>query len=354
MESQLSQSPIERMGLIRLFDANLNRATEGLRVLEDYSRFMLDDSYLSGQYKKLRHDLTEATSGVAAQERWAARETLRDVGTQIAGADEYRRETIDDVLAANAQRVEQALRCLEEYGKLLTAELGRSLEALRYRAYTLTRALVMTAGSRLRLEKSQLYVLVDGGPTLEAFASLVRELVTAGVQVIQLRDKRLADRELIQRARCARALTRDSRVLFVMNDRPDLAALADADGVHVGQEELTVKDARAVVGPNRLVGVSTHNLDQARQAVSDGANYVGCGPTYPSGTKEFKAFSGLDFLTEVHREISLPAFAIGGITLDNLQPVLDTGFTRVAVSGAIAGAPDPGAQAKRFLARLTG
>jgi len=138
-----------------------------------------------------------------------------------------------------------------------------------------------------------------------------------------------------------------------MNDRPDLAALSRADGVHVGQDELSVKDARSIVGPEALVGVSTHSIEQARQAVLEGANYLGVGPTFPSDTKQFEKFPGLDLLRQVGAEIRLPAFAIGGITTENLPEVLATGMTRVAVSGAIAAAAEPVAAAKEFLAAVS-
>ncbi|MBI2480592.1 MAG: thiamine phosphate synthase [Planctomycetia bacterium] len=129
--------------------------------------------------------------------------------------------------------------------------------------------------------------------------------------------------------------------MFIMNDRPDIAAIVGADGVHVGQDELSVTDARAVLGQNRLVGVSTHSIEQARQAVLDGADYIGCGPTFPSRTKRFDEFPGLALLQAVAHEISLPAFAIGGITLENARDVFETGFTRIAVSNCVTSAQDP-------------
>jgi len=138
----------------------------------------------------------------------------------------------------------------------------------------------------------------------------------------------------------------------VMNDRPDLAALVEADGVHVGQDELPVRDVRRIVGPRMLIGVSTHSLEQARQAVLDGASYIGVGPTFPSRTKAFASFTGLELLREAAAAIRLPAFAIGGITLDRLDDVLATGISRVAVSAAIAQAASPGAAAREFQRRL--
>jgi thiamine-phosphate pyrophosphorylase len=114
---------------------------------------------------------------------------------------------------------------------------------------------------------------------------------------------------------------------------------------------MTVKDARRVLGPEGLIGVSTHSIEQARQAVVDGANYIGVGPTFASGTKQFSQFTGTELLRSVQAEIRLPAFAIGGITSHNLDQVLAAGFTRVAVSGAIAAA-DPAAAARQLLAAL--
>jgi thiamine-phosphate pyrophosphorylase len=274
------------------------------------------------------------------------------VGTSIATEEEYQRAGVRSVVSANQKRIEQALRCLEEYGKLLSAEFAARVESLRYRAYTLCRALEITANSRERLASVRLYVLIDGRRTPQAFAELVDTLTRAGVDALQLRDKKLDDRELLSRARVLRRLTRSRNVLMVMNDRPDLAVLADADGVHLGQEDLAVKDARRILGPDRLIGVSTHGLDQARQAVLDGANYLGCGPTFPSQTKEFASFAGLDYLRQVRSEISLPAFAIGGVTLERMDEVLETGFKRVAISAAVSGADSPGDEAARFTARL--
>ena len=112
-----------------------------------------------------------------------------------------------------------------------------------------------------------------------------------------------------------------------MNDRADLAAMAHADGVHLGQDEIPVQDARVVLGSHALVGVSTHSIEQARQAVVDGANYLGCGPTFPSATKEFTRFPGVEFLRQISREIRLPAFAIGGINPANVEQVCAAGFS---------------------------
>jgi thiamine-phosphate pyrophosphorylase len=181
----------------------------------------------------------------------------------------------------------------------------------------------------------------------------VQSLVEAGVDALQLRDKRLADCELVERACRLRELTRGAKTLAIVNDRPDIARLAGADGVHVGQEELSIKAARTIVGARALVGVSTHSIEQARAAVLDGANYIGVGPTFRSSTKNFSSLAGVELSRAVAAEIRLPAFAIGGITLDNIGEVLAAGVSRVAVSAAIVDAADPVSAARQFIDRLS-
>jgi thiamine-phosphate pyrophosphorylase len=337
---------------LRIIDAAANRGREGLRVVEDYVRFVLDDLHLTRLLKSLRHDLTAALARFSLSERLAARETQADVGTRVETPAERRRGDSVAVLAANFARLQESLRSLEEFAKVLDRDASVPFEQLRYRSYTLQRAVEATRWGLERLGHARLYVLIDGGSALDAFCRLAEQLVASGVHVIQLREKNLDDRRLIERARALREITAPAGVLLIMNDRPDLAVLSRADGVHVGQEELSVKDARTIVGPEKIIGVSAHSIDQARQAVLDGANYLGVGPTFPSNTKHFAEFPGVALLRAVASEIRLPAFAIGGIDHENLPLVLETGFNRIAVSGAIAGAADPAAAVRTFLAAL--
>lgn len=335
--------------VLRIIDANANRASEGLRVVEEYARFVLDDAHLTRRYKELRHNLAQVLANLSANDLCAARDTYRDVGTIVTTDGEYDRQSARDVALASQKRVEQSLRCLEEYSKPLGRGIAAKIEQLRYEAYTLAKAIETTTASSERLADAQLYVLIDGRSSLADFEELAGSLVEAGVHILQLRDKTLNDRELVARARTLRQLTRDSNTISIINDRPDIAALSDADGVHVGQEEVTVNDARSVIGPGKLVGVSTHSIEQARQAVLDGANYIGCGPTFPSKTKQFDNFPGLDFLRQVAEEISLPAFAIGGITRENVRAVREVGFSKVAASSCVLNSADPAAEATLLL-----
>jgi thiamine-phosphate pyrophosphorylase len=337
---------------LRIIDAVANRTGEAIRTIEDIARFGLNEALLTERYKHLRHDLQSALTLFTTEHLLAARNVAGDVGTRISTPAERVRADIGHVLRAANKRLQEGLRTLEEMCKLAEPEVAGRIEGLRYRAYQLESALAATRQGLVRLADARLYVLVDGAENEARFAARAAELIHAGVDVLQLRDKRLDDRQLLGRAKLLRELTRRSRTLFVMNDRADLALLADADGIHVGQEELSVSEVRAIVGPGMLIGVSTHSVEQAEQAVLDGANYVGVGPTFPSGTKSFDQYPGLELLRAVAGRVSLPAFAIGGITSENLATVLGCGMSRVAIGGGITATPEPGVTAADLKARL--
>jgi thiamine-phosphate pyrophosphorylase len=316
---------------MRVLDANADRAREALRVLEDYCRFVLNDAVLSAAHKQLRHDLAAALPPQARLT--AAGDTVNDVGTTISTLREYDRDSPGSVATANSKRLQESLRSLEEYGKLIDPNMARACEHLRYRAYTLEQALQFGHNARQRLANARLYLLAAARPDLK---ELIFDSAAGGVDMFQLREKQLTDRDLITLARQVRQWTRDAKVLFIVNDRPDIARLCEADGVHLGQDDLPVAHTRRIVGPDAIIGVSTHNLEQLRRAVLDGASYVGVGPTFPSRTKEFIEFAGLDYIRAAVRETELPAFALGGITTENIDQVLAAGAQRIALSATIA------------------
>lgn len=333
--------PAGQLAEYRILDANLNRCLEGLRVVEEYLRFGCQDAYLAGLCKQLRHDLASWSAVFPVNRLHAARDTIHDVGTQVETVGEYQRTDLHAVVAANCKRVQQALRSLEEYGKIVAIDAVRQVEQLRYRAYMLERAITTTQFNCAQLRDVRLCVLVDGRASLGHFVRLVQDVVRGGANMLQLRDKHLNDSQLLERARAARELTRQVNVLLIVNDRPDLAAIADADGVHLGQDDLPVAAARQILGPRRLIGVSTHNVGQVERAICDGADYIGCGPTFRSATKSFAEFPGIDFLRQVHTAFCVPAFAIGGISSSNLGEVCAAGCVRIAVSNSVVDAPDP-------------
>jgi len=369
----------EQQAFYRILDANANRAGEGLRTLEEWARFFSNDADLTAALKALRHDLTKTLTRLP---RWAlldARNTPDDVGTRITTKSERARTGMEQIVAAASSRVLQSLRCLEEYGKAVDPEVSTQVETIRYQAYTLLAAVEKAAINeqqagpgrwrREQLSHSQIYVLVDGAASEEVFARRLRALAEASIDVVQLRDARLSDREKFERAVVARRVLNQrkdgaAKTLFIVNDRPDIAAAADADGVHVGQDELPLDQVRRLVGPHRLIGWSTHDLDQVRQAEHLGADYIGCGPVFPGATKQFEHYPGPEFLraaagyltTASPRRSSpvgpLPAFAIGGISEANVAQVQAAGFQRIAVTAALQGEHDLVARVSKLRSML--
>ncbi len=344
--------PGQAVDLARILDASANRAREGLRVVEDYVRFALDDPLLTRRIKEVRHRLRDAIRGLDPEVLLAARDTPGDVGTHIMTASEQARESPRAVLIANFKRTAEALRSLEEYGKLVDVWVSGRFEVLRYDVYTLEKLTLTAMAGRRGLDGVNLMVLVGGLPTLGDLTWVVGEALAGGAGAIQYREKGLTDREWLRRAREVRILSAQARARFIVNDRPDLARLAGADGVHLGQDDLTVRDARRIVGTSMLVGVSTHDGPQFEKAVLDGAGYLGVGPVFASRTKDFDDLAGLGPVRRAAGASGLPWFAIGGITEENLDEVLDAGARRIAVSSAVVRAEFPRKAAAALRARL--
>jgi len=326
--------------IARVLDAAANRAREALRVLEDYARLVLDDACMTRSFKFIRHRLAKALDEENPAALLTARDVRHDVGTSIGTASEYERSGIADVVVANTKRLQEALRSLEEFSKTRNSATARAVEAIRYETYSLEQALIVGIAAQRQLADVRLYWLTPPGCPTADLTRQLRESIAGGVQMVQLRDKGLSDRELMERARLARQVTRTAGIPLIINDRCDVAAAVGADGVHLGQDDLSIADARRVLPPRALVGVSTHTLDQVRRAVHEGASYIGVGPTFASSTKSFREFAGLPFVSAASRETSLPAFVLGGVTAANVAAIVAAGGRRIAVTAAVS-ADDP-------------
>ena len=346
----------DQTNTLRTIDAAANRLREGLRVIEDYLRFTLDDAHLMGLLKTTRHQLADALKFIGQESLIASRDTLNDVGTSVSTASEFDRQSIEHLLQANLKRVQEATRTLEEFGKLISVEAASIFKQMRYSLYTLEKSILACVYNQRRLENCRLYLLASESLCHHGSGPAIRESLAAGVGIVQIREKEMTDRQLLAHGKRVREWTRAADAILIMNDRPDLAIAIDADGVHIGQDELPVREVRQIVGPRLMIGVSTHNMEQARQAVLEGADYLGVGPTFPTTTKSFAEheYAGLDFVKQVAAEIRLPWFAIGGINADNLQQVLQAGAQRCAVSSVICSHEHPGQITRTLLEQFPG
>ena len=347
-----------RRAVARIVDANLNRAREAMRVIEDFARFLLDDPATTRSLKQMRHDLAAAARIWPPAELLAARDTPGDVGTVLTTRAERQRLSPAHVAMAAAKRLTEALRVLEEYAKLDDPPAAAAFKQMRYRAYGIEKTLVerlprAPALAAERFSAVRLYVLITESLCRGPWLKVAAEAIAGGADCLQLREKELDDAQRVDRARRLVQLCRRHNVLCVVNDRPDIARVAGADGVHLGQTDMTVADARAVVGPDAIIGKSTHSLRQFRAALRERPDYLAIGPMYATATKPQRHIPGPRVLPQaLDLARSVPVVAIGGITVGRLGPIVEAGCRRVAVCSAVVGADDPRAAARRLKRRL--
>jgi len=323
--------------VLRILDANANRAREALRVMEEAARFLLDDEALSRQCKQLRHDLAAALARVDALE--LHRDTPGDVGTHISTDSENFRGSAHDVAVAAGKRLSEALRAIEEYGKTLPPEIAPAVEPLRYRAYEIERQLHAKLGSSARRQFRVCLLLTESLCRLP-WREVLAQAVGAGCDCVQVREKAMDAGALLARVREVVEACRPRGVTVIVNDRPDVALLAEADGVHVGQMDLPADEVRKLVGRRLIVGVSTSNLIEAERAAQMGADYCGVGPMFATTTKDKPTLAGPEYLAAYLRWGQLPGIAIGGITPGNIGEL--PGVRGIAVSACVCGSETPG------------
>ncbi len=363
---------------LRIIDANLNRAREALRVMEEYARLGLDDAGLSSSIKETRHALAAAV-GEMEDGLWGdatgklaqaspnggfhsacgsgglirSRDIVGDVGCDVATATEYEREDALHVALAAGKRLSEALRCVEEYGKVIAPSFAAAVEKIRYRGYELERRLHVISSARARFAKIQLYVIIIESLCAGDWFATAEAALQGGADCLQLREKNLADGELLDRAKRLATLCHEQKALLIVNDRPDIAALSGADGVHLGQEDMSIAAARRILPLNAIVGVSTHTIEQVQAAAEQAPDYIAVGPMFATATKPQDHIAGPGTLSAARERTSLPLVAIGGIGENNMDSILTAAHCIVCVCGAVIGASDTRGVASR-LARSMG
>ncbi len=331
----------------RIIDANLNRACEALRVLEEIARFLLEDKNISADLKNIRHTLNSLQDADYA-ELLLARDTEGDIGVSIKNPD--KRSGIETIFKANIKRLQQALRVLAEY----CPENFDMLENLRYKSYTLEKNMwdkLKEKYNKFMLEDKKLYLVTnsDKFESEDLFLDAVASALKGGVDILQLREKNMPANKIIELGKKVKLLCAEYGATFIVNDRVDIAYVLDADGVHLGQDDMDIESARKILGNNAIIGISTHAPAQAQKAIADGADYIGMGPVFTTPTKPGRQSVGLEYVKWVSENIKIPAFAIGGIDLDNVQDVVNAGAKKIAVVRAIINSDNPEKAAQEFL-----
>ncbi len=335
--------------IAQLIDANLDRAREGLRVMEDWCRFGLKRRDFSIQIKDWRQQLGVHHHNIYKK----ARLTSNDPAMGVSHPLQQVRTTPESVFIANSSRVQEALRVIEEFTRTTDPRLCEIATKIRYKAYEIELKVLNTSEGikkKETLKDCSVYLITTNRSNLE---EVVIEALKAGVKIVQYREKFLYDYEKISQAKCLASLCKKYNSLFIVNDRIDIALAVDADGVHLGQEDIPTKIARELLGNEKIIGRSTHCLQDIKNAKDEGCDYIGIGPIFPSETKKQLNPIGIDYLRKGLSQSLLPAFAIGGINSSNIKKLNQINNLRIAVSNAIINSNDPFSKTEELINLLT-
>lgn len=286
----------------QVIDANINRVSEGLRVIEEYTRFISKNKRLTEALAAMRKQLN--LSETHPIKNLNIRDTCSDMRAKEAPPQ---RPALWELLKANFKRVEEGLRVLEEY-------TGNALyNSLRYDAYELEKEVLLTL-SKKNIEPG-IYLISDQ-------VEVLKKGLEKGVSLIQLRDKKADKQSLLERARYLQPLATEKQIPFIINDHLDIALEIDADGFHSGQDDLPVTVQRRLLGPHKIIGKTTHTLEQGLKAQEEGADYVSVGPIWETPSKPGRPGIGFEYLKHASEQLSIPFVAIGGISIETLPQVM--------------------------------
>jgi len=333
----LNLKQIEDLRIAQIIDANLDRAREGLRVLEDWARFALGRKDLVKRFKNFRQILGKNHLKIYKE----SRNFTYDKCAGLSHPEQFKRNNTLSIISSNAARVQEALRVIEEYSREHNQILSNISAEIRYEIYSLEILLLeaQSNNSLLKiLQENNLYFI-----TLETDNLLdkIKNILEGGVKIIQLRCKHGKDSDNLKLAFKIRKLCDNFGALFLINDRVDIALACKADGVHLGQSDMDIKYARNILGFSKIIGISASNEKDIKKAIQDGCDYLGIGPVFTTKTKKEKLPLGIDTIKSLTRDISIPWFAIGGINKENISLLKENNICKVAVISDLIYAKNP-------------
>jgi len=327
----------EKGVVLRILDANANRCAEGLRVIEEVVRLGRGDRALQGRLKDIRHGVRrglEALSGSVVR----FRDSVRDVGRDTVSRSEMLRGSLEDVTRANFARAEEALRVLEEYGKLIDADTASRFKRYRFELYAVERDFFAPCICRAQLPASPfIYAILDRSVvTDESFEQAARAMIEGGIDLVQYRAKDtgpdVRKRDLVTLL----AAAGPAGIPVIVNDDPELAVEVGAQGVHLGADDPSPSEARALLGDGALIGVTVHSLDELDRLDRNGIDYIAVGSIFPSPTKREVRPVGTELIESVSRLAEgMKIVAIGGINVSNIESVFDAGADGAAMISAL-------------------
>ncbi len=339
----------EDLRIYQIIDANLDRAREGLRVLEDWARFGLCEEKYVIRIKNFRQILGKKHLDVYKQ----SRNHIEDKCKGLTHQEQVNRKTSEQIINSNSARVQEALRVIEEFSRLHNHELSKIASEIRYEIYTLEIDLLSLnkrKKSEAILKDNDLYVITD---QKENLLEIIEDILIAGVRIIQHRFKTGTDKDNLEEALQIKNLCKRYNSLFIVNDRIDIALASNADGIHLGQDDLDLKTARKLLGYSKIIGISANNEIDISNALKDGCDYIGIGPVFKTSTKKAKKTISIEKIKTLTKDINIPWFVIGGIKLNNILHLKRNGFKKVALVSQLMNSKDPKEDAIMILKDLS-
>ena len=327
---------------LRIIDANLNRIGEGLRVLEELARLSLDDSDLTQKLKNMRHEILRLNP-VLQTELLNARNADGDVGADMLVHGEFEKRNKNELVMANARRAQESLRVMEEMARSPDLKLDtEKYKKARFSLYSIEKELIGKISRQDKIKKiTGLYAIIDTDLLKgRDYKEVTSQVIKGGARVIQLRDKRLDKKKLLEIAREIKQLCLANDVLFIINDHLDIALAVDADGLHIGDDDIPAVVARQLLPMDKILGCSARTVDDALALSKDGADHLGVGAMFATGTKEGAEVVGKERLQEIKSVVNIPLVAIGGIDKNNVKEIVEAGADAVAVISAVLNAED--------------
>ena len=344
-----SPTDTEDLRTFQIIDANLDRAREGLRVLEDWARFGLGGNEFVSKIKNYRQILGRNHLEVYKQ----SRNYIEDQFKGLTHEEQNNRKTPEQIICSNAGRAQEALRVIEEFSRLHNHKLSKIASEIRYEIYSLEIDLLSLSncrGAEEILKENNLYVITDHKENL---LEIIEDILISGVKIIQHRFKKGTDKDNLEEAILIKNLCKKYNSLFIINDRVDIALASDADGVHLGQDDLDLKTARKLLGYSKIIGISANNKIDISTALKDGCNYIGIGPVFETETKKSKKPLGIEKIKTLTKDLNIPWFAIGGVTKNNISYLKNNGFKKVALVSQLMNSEDPKEDAIIILKELS-
>ena len=342
-------TPPEDSRISQIIDANLDRAREGLRVLEDWARFGLGNEDFVIKIKNFRQILGKNHLKIYKQ----SRNYIEDQCKGLTHSEQIHRKSPSKIISSNSARVQEALRVIEEFSRNHNNKLSKIASEIRYEIYTLEIEL-LNFNTRKRAEliirENNLYSITDHRENL---LEIIEKILLGGVKIIQHRFKEGNDKDHLKEAIKIKNICKKYNSLFIVNDRVDIALASNADGVHLGQDDIDIKTARKLLGTSKIIGVSANNSTDINKAIKDGCDYIGVGPVFKTATKKSKEPLGVEKIKVLTKDIRIPYFAIGGINKLNISSLKKEGISKVAIVSNLLNSEDPKEEAIMMINKLS-